>query len=209
MISRSSLASQHFFTRIWICCPFQSSQTNVPLLQSSLQASSQTPSQYYIWTFPILQRTFYSFSFIDMYFAVFFHGCLNGIILYVFRSNLLSFFPVLLRYNCHAALCKFKVYSVLIWLTYIVKWLPQEKTVFLPVMRTLGICSLSYFQTQHPAVFAVLIMLYLTPVVLFYLIPRSLYLLIICNLLFYTATLLGNQCILLYLWVSSKCSLNP
>ena len=33
--------------------------------------------------------------------------------------------PVLLRYNWHTALYKFKVYSLMIWLTYIMEWLPQ------------------------------------------------------------------------------------
>ena len=32
------------------------------------------------------------------------------------------FLPVLLRYNWHTALYKLKVYSVMIWLTYVVKW---------------------------------------------------------------------------------------
>lgn len=30
-----------------------------------------------------------------------------------------------LRYNWHAALCKFKVYTIMTWHIYIAKWLPQ------------------------------------------------------------------------------------
>ena len=35
--------------------------------------------------------------------------------------SLIKFFPALLRYNWHITLCKFKVYSVLIWYTYILQ----------------------------------------------------------------------------------------
>ena len=37
----------------------------------------------------------------------------------------LFFLPVLLRCNWHTALCEFKVYSITMWLTYIMKWWPQ------------------------------------------------------------------------------------
>lgn len=33
--------------------------------------------------------------------------------------------PVLLRNNWHTSLNRFKAYSMMVWLTYIVKWLPQ------------------------------------------------------------------------------------
>ena len=35
------------------------------------------------------------------------------------------FLPALLRYNWHTALCKFKVHSIMIWLTHIMRWLSQ------------------------------------------------------------------------------------
>lgn len=35
------------------------------------------------------------------------------------------FHPVVLRYNWHAVLCKFNVYGIMIWCTYIMKWLSQ------------------------------------------------------------------------------------
>ena len=33
--------------------------------------------------------------------------------------------PVLFIYNWHAALCRFMVYSIMVWLTYIMKWWPH------------------------------------------------------------------------------------
>ena len=39
------------------------------------------------------------------------------------------FLPVLWRYNWHTALCKFKMYSTMIWITYIMKWLPHKFSV--------------------------------------------------------------------------------
>ena len=42
------------------------------------------------------------------------------------RDIFLFFSPsVLLRYNWHTALCRFKVSSIMIWRTYIMKWLSQ------------------------------------------------------------------------------------
>lgn len=35
------------------------------------------------------------------------------------------FFPIVLRNNRHMSLYKLKVYSVMVWFTYIVLWLPQ------------------------------------------------------------------------------------
>lgn len=40
------------------------------------------------------------------------------------------FLPVLLRYNWHSALYKFKVYSTVVWLKFIMKWLPQNLVKF-------------------------------------------------------------------------------
>ena len=42
-----------------------------------------------------------------------------------FGFNYLFFILVLLRYNWHRVIYKFKVYSIMIWLTYIMKWLSQ------------------------------------------------------------------------------------
>ena len=72
--------------------------------------------------------------------------------------------PVLLRYTWHTALYKFKVYSIMIWFIYDMKWLPQkvywasissyrykvkekEKYFFL-VMRTFRIFSLNSFHVN-------------------------------------------------------------
>ena len=38
-------------------------------------------------------------------------------------SHFIIFLPILLRYNWHKELYKFKVYSIMIWLTYFKKWL--------------------------------------------------------------------------------------
>ena len=47
---------------------------------------------------------------------------------YTLLYSVLSFvfLPGLLRYNWHTALYKSKVYCIMIWLTYIMKWLPQK-----------------------------------------------------------------------------------
>lgn len=37
----------------------------------------------------------------------------------------IRFLPVLLRYNWYTVLCEFNVYSIMIWLRYIIKWLPK------------------------------------------------------------------------------------
>ena len=56
--------------------------------------------------------TIYLYSFIYL---------LKDLLLHTFFSP-----PVLLRYNWHITLCKFKMYSVMIWNhTYFAKWLPQ------------------------------------------------------------------------------------
>ena len=43
--------------------------------------------------------------------------------IYIFYTHTYIYLLVLLRYNWHTALCKCKVYSIEIWLTYITKWL--------------------------------------------------------------------------------------
>jgi len=55
-------------------------------------------------------------------------GWLRGQSLFFFKQKNLKkyiFFSVLLRYNRHAAKYKFKVYSIMIWLPCIMRWLPQ------------------------------------------------------------------------------------
>lgn len=39
--------------------------------------------------------------------------------------SIVIFFFLLLKYNWHTTLCKFKVYNIMIWLTYIMEWFPQ------------------------------------------------------------------------------------
>lgn len=101
------------------------------------------------------------------------------------------FFPVLLKHNWHRSLYKFMVYSMMIWFTYVVKWLPRlvqltsfshtikekkwEKELLL-VVRILRIHHLKKFLMYHIAVWAIVIMLYVTSLVLVYLITESLYL---------------------------------
>lgn len=36
------------------------------------------------------------------------------------------FHPILLRYNCHMLLYKFKVYSLMVWLKCVVMWFPNK-----------------------------------------------------------------------------------
>ena len=74
--------------------------------------------------------------------------------LYLFNITFCFILQVLLRYNWHTVLYKFKVLYA--WLTYIMKWLPQltqwtsiissiykRKKMFFLVMRTLRIYSLN------------------------------------------------------------------
>ena len=83
--------------------------------------------------------------------------------LYLFSIMFCSILQVLLRYNWHTVLYKFKV--VYVWLTYIMKWWSQltqwtsiisnrykgKKNMFFLVMRTLRIYSLN-LPIQHTAV---------------------------------------------------------
>ena len=43
----------------------------------------------------------------------------------IYKWNHYLFFLVLLRNSLHESLCRFKVYSMIVWFIYIVKWLPQ------------------------------------------------------------------------------------
>lgn len=84
-------------------------------------------------------------------------------------------FSVLLRYNWHIALCRFKVYGTTLG-TYTIKWSPQyiyliwtpytykkkKEEVFFLAMRTLRLCSLSNFQAiYHTAVLMIVTILYI------------------------------------------------
>ena len=68
--------------------------------------------KYLPWT-----RKLYSY-----YFFSFFFWESGYLINFTFFFNIFLFPPVLLRYNWHTALYKFKVYSTMIWLTNIMKW---------------------------------------------------------------------------------------
>ena len=45
--------------------------------------------------------------------------------MFIFSLYLFFFFPLLLRNSWHTSLYKNKVYNMMVWFTYIVKWLPQ------------------------------------------------------------------------------------
>lgn len=54
---------------------------------------------------------------------------------YLCPPSLVFFFPVVLRNNWHASLYKFSTYSMMLWFTHIVKWLPQVKLTFISLYR--------------------------------------------------------------------------
>lgn len=74
-----------------------------------------------------------------------------------------SFFLILSKYNWHITLCKFQVYSLMIRYTYVCKMIPTIRLVngsitshnyiFLCVVRTLKIYSLSNFEVSNTAFF--------------------------------------------------------
>ena len=68
----------------------------------------------------------------------------HHVVCYISRTKLL-FLPVLLRYNWHTALSNFKVYSIMIWLTCIVKWSSQYKFSEYPS----SLVDLNYFITEN------------------------------------------------------------
>lgn len=85
-----------------------------------------------------------------------------------------DFFPVLLRNNWLTSLYKFKVYSMMVWFTYIVKLLPQQvsltfiisyrynkkvKSIF--VVRILRIYSINNFPIYHTVVLTIVIVFYI------------------------------------------------
>ena len=98
-----------------------------------------------------------------------------------------SSLSVLLRYNWHAALCKFKVYSILIYISseMITQWVlltsiisyRYKKKKFSLIMTTFRIYSLSNFKIYHKIVLTMFFMFHITFPVLIYLITGGLYLL--------------------------------
>ena len=104
----------------------------------------------------------------------------------IFSSMFSIFLYFLLSYNWHTALCKFKVYSIMIWLAYITKWSPHLANVhhliwiqnkrnrkkYFSLWWELRIYSLNNFCIKYTAVLIVLIMLYSTALVLIYLITK-------------------------------------
>lgn len=103
-----------------------------------------------------------------------------------------TFFPILLRYNCHTSLYEFKVHSIMLWLIYYV-WHDyhnkfsihhtilykkrKREMLFSLAMKTSRIYPLSSCPVCHTAVLAIVIRLYMTSPVLINLITGHLYLL--------------------------------
>lgn len=119
----------------------------------------------------------------------------KGSFLSIKEKLILQFFSVLLSYNWHISLCKFKVYSIMSWL--IISWndywnkltsiisqaflKKQTKTkqqyVFLLLMRTLRIYFVNTLAVYHVSMLAIAIMLCIISPLLIYLITESLYIL--------------------------------
>lgn len=97
----------------------------------------------------------------------------------------LSFFSTLLKYNWHTTLCKFKMYKILIWYTYVLKndtttvlantSMPSHNYSFFVVMKTFKMYPHSSFQVYNTLLFAIITMLYIRSLELICLITVSLY----------------------------------
>lgn len=97
-------------------------------------------------------------------------------------QHALNFYLVLLRYNWHTTLYKFKVHSIITWPTYTEKLLTASSMtivikIFFLVMRNFRIYSFNNFQIYYTAVLTVVIMLFLTSPVIIFLITGRLYVL--------------------------------
>ena len=107
----------------------------------------------------------------------------RALFLCVYKNTLFHcFLQVLLQHNSHTALCKFKEYSIIIWVTYTIQWClvnihnPRKKNKkhFFFVMRTPRIHSLNNFDIYAcvcvcvcvcVAVLIISIMVYITSLV--------------------------------------------